>query len=391
MLIQIFCMYGLVWWDGCLSSLRQGLLFSSESVKIKHPRLSNSCLASQPLAFVFGPVDLLAQPLGREARLPHPLCDLARNLRVIFDSFFPITTSNKIQPISGFSQLNPCVSEDTGISLSQWSWVLPPSSLVSVTTQASWCVSWLLLSSVLCGLSNNPVPRHFSVTVFGVKCRVLSITSKALHRVASLVPLSFTSCPSPHRKPRPGFIELLHHARGRTAQPRWKFPWEACLDSRSYQILRPAPARCVITPCPSSSWLVTHWVCPSCLFHCHLQTGSPMGAETYLPSGLLYPLCLAQRLALCSVKYVGAQSVTLEMKILKLTFHDFLRPHNSLATIAVVSSTDLVPNWFKPFLCYLPHLSLSFLFYKMGVRPARVRRTKWGYCMLSARPSTCTL
>lgn len=65
-----------------------------------------------------------------------------------------------------------------------------------------------------------------------------------------------------------------------------------------------------------------------------------MEAGTYLTSGPLYTLCLAQRLALCSVKYVGVQSVTLEMKLLKLTFHDFLRPHNSLETVAVVSSTD---------------------------------------------------
>lgn len=57
------------------------------------------------------------------------------------------------------------------------------------------------------------------------------------------------------------------------------------------------------------------------------------------------------------------------MKILKPTFCDLLRPQSSLATIVVVSSPDVSTTLgFKFSLCYLLALSLSFLFYKMGMR-----------------------
>ena len=142
----------------------------------------------------------------------------------VFDSFFPITAPDTVQPIARSCHLDDCTSEDTSAPLSQLCWVLPLSSLVSMMTLASWSISWLLLSPVVCELSNNPVPRYFSATIFRVKFRVLSITSKAPHPVASVVPLNFGSCHPPRAPrtppPNPGSQDMA----------LWSFSWVSSLS-----------------------------------------------------------------------------------------------------------------------------------------------------------------
>ena len=86
--LQMFHVNCPVWWDGCSSPLRERLLFSSKSVKIKHPRLKNSCLASPTTSLCIQTNYLWAQPLGCNALPPHPPCDPAGNRLW----FFPITT-----------------------------------------------------------------------------------------------------------------------------------------------------------------------------------------------------------------------------------------------------------------------------------------------------------
>lgn len=150
------------------------------------------------------------------------------------------------------------------------------------------------------------------------------------------------------------------------AQLRYKFLQEACLDSRYYQILGSVSYPYVRTPHPSS---VLAW--DSLGAHLCLLTVTDW--ESYGVRNCVTlidccipgtPLCLTP----CSIKKkIGAQSITLEMKILKPTFCYLLRPQSSLATIVVVSSPDFSTKLvFKFPLCYLLALSLSFLFYKMG-------------------------
>lgn len=94
-----------------------------------------------------------------------------------------------------------------------------------------------------------------------------------------------------------------------------------------------------------------------------LQSGSPVGAVTTFPLQTAespVPSTLPDIVLIKNSRWSGCHFQ--ELKILKLTFYDLLRRCSSLATIVVVGFST------KCSLCYLPALSLTFLFYKMRMR-----------------------